>query len=145
VESIITSEGTSVGSAEINTPSAEKQTLEMSIPEMSRYGCSMFKPSIFKTAISATEVISKLTIDDARISPMSIFVTLIGMESNLSRVLVLVSQGEITGVIAVDVNHKDIPARPATRRFDSISLPNINAKKKKKGSSIPKIRTGPFL
>ncbi|KXA92904.1 hypothetical protein AKJ64_01845, partial [candidate division MSBL1 archaeon SCGC-AAA259E17] len=95
----------------------------------------IFKFHIFRNPIRA----------DASMSPKRIHERLIGEEISLSNVLVLVSQGVMTGLIEVEVNHIAIPTNPVPSMREDISLPNQNARKKKKGNNIPKIITGPFM
>ncbi len=81
---------------------------------------------------------------DASISPTRIHECPIGAETSLSSVLVLVSQGVMTGLIDVEVNHIAIPTRPLPSIRGGIPLPRKKARKKKNGRRIPKIMTGPF-
>lgn len=144
VDSIIMSDVVSVGSAEINTPIAEKQKLARTIPSSSVRKLTGVIPKIAATAKIVTVEMEKARVIDPKMSPMSISVTLIGLNTSLSSVFVLVSQGAMTGLIEVEVNQVAIPESPATKERGGISLPTKKAKKKKKGRSIPKITTGPL-
>lgn len=142
--SIMTSEGVSVGKADIKTPIAEKQKLARIIPRKSGRNSSRLSP---RTAAIMEIGIAERTapiVIEARISPISISVTDIGIETSLSSVLVLVSIGAITGLIEVAVNQMAIPPRPEINDRGGISLPIKKEKKKKNGSRIPNITTGPF-
>ncbi|MEF8726327.1 MAG: hypothetical protein V5A79_02790, partial [Candidatus Bipolaricaulota bacterium] len=144
VDSIIISAVVSVGTADISTPIAEKQKLARIIPNTRVKKFKGTMPKIPATAKMETAEMEKARAIEPMISPKSISVTLIGLDTSLSRVFVLVSQGAITGLIDVEVNQMAIPESPAINEMGGISLPTKKAKKKKKGRSIPKITTGPF-
>ena len=75
-------------------------------------------------------------------SPVIIIGIDTGDEINLSRVFVLVSHGIIMGTTAVEVKKSVIPKSPGRRKLRENFLPKQKAKKRKKGSNIPYIKTG---
>lgn len=81
---------------------------------------------------------------EARISPVMIVEIETGVESNLSNVFVLVSHGAINGTTAVEVKKSVIPTSPGRRKFKEKFLPIQKARKRKRDSNIPKIKTGPL-
>lgn len=144
VASIIMSAVVSVGTADIRTPIAEKQKLASINPNPRVIKLTGIIPKIPATARIETVEIEKARVMEPIISPSNISVTLIGLDTNLSKVFVLVSQGAITGLIDVEVNQMAIPESPAINESGGISRPTRKAKKKKNGSRIPKITTGPL-
>jgi len=142
--SIITSEGVSVGRADRSIPIEEKQKLPKIRPKRNGSGSTKLRFKIKAIiAIGIPERVIPIVME-ARISPNNISNTVNGIETNLSKVLVRVSMGAITGLIEVAVNQIAIPPSPAIRESGGSSLPIRNEKKKKKGSSIPNITTGPL-
>jgi len=144
VDSIIISDVVSVGIDEISTPIAEKQKLARIMPSNSVMKLKGIKPKIPATAKTVTAEMEKARVIEPMMSPRIISITLIGLDTSLSRVFVRVSQGAITGLIDVEVNQMAIPESPAINESGGISLPTRKAKKKKKGNRIPNITTGPF-
>src|SRR6056297_3503209 len=105
VDSIIMSDVVSVGRAEISTPIAEKQKLARIMPSNSVMKLKGINPKIPATAKTVTAEMEKARVIEPMMSPRIISVTLIGLDTSLSRVFVRVSQGAITGLIDVEVNH----------------------------------------
>ena len=81
---------------------------------------------------------------EAQISPIIIVEIDTGEETNLSRVLVLVSHGAISGTTAVEVKKRVIPTIPGKRKVKEKLLPIQKARKRKQGRIIPNINTGAF-
>ncbi len=144
-DNIITFAGSSVGRAAISTPIAEKQKLPRISPETRRRGWIITRSRKINARVRGKIVIRIPIRADAIMSPKRIQECPIGEEIKRSSVLVLVSQGAITGLIEVEVNHIDIPTSPEPSISGGISLPSQKARKKNKGKSIPKIMTGPFI
>ena len=68
----------------------------------------------------------------------------IGADTSLSKVFILVSQGTITGTTEVAVKKSVSPTEPGTKKLIGMFLPMEKARNRKRGSKIPKIRTGPL-
>jgi hypothetical protein len=81
---------------------------------------------------------------EAIISPKMIAHKAIGAETNLSKVLILVSHGAITGPIDETVTKSTIPSKLGIRKLGENFLPRTKAKNKKEGINRPEITTGPF-
>lgn len=79
-----------------------------------------------------------------RISPKRIALRDKGEQMSLSKVLILVSQGAMTGPIDEEVKKTARLSIPGKREMGEIFLPRAKARKRKKGKNIPKIRTGDF-
>ncbi len=144
VDNIITFAGTSVGIEASNEPIDEKHKPPRNKDKTNSTGLTNPTPRTKEIISTATIVIENPIMSDANISPIIIAGRFIGVVIILSRVLSLVSQGVITGLIEVEENHNDIPVIPTTMDIPVISLPKENARKKNAGSNNPNITTGPF-
>jgi hypothetical protein len=70
--------------------------------------------------------------------------SVIGVDTNRSSVLMVVSHGIITGLTAVAVKNRVIANNPDTDEFIGMLLPIENAKNKNRGINTPKMMTGPL-
>ena len=84
----------------------------------------------------------KLKIKPDKISPNIIIDIEPGVVSNLSNVLVLVSQGVIKGPTEEPEKKNDIANKPGINSLIAIPLPRAKAKNKKNGNKIPYIKIG---
>lgn len=141
VEIIIIFAGVSVGGVESKDPSAEKQNDASNIPAIIRWGKCIEIPPNIPTKSGTMEIIIPNK-KEARISPVIIVEIDTGEETNLSRVLVLVSQGAISGTTAVEVKKRVIPTIPGKRKVKERFLPIQKARNRKQGNRIPNIKTG---
>jgi hypothetical protein len=141
--SIIILDGLSVGGAEISRPREEKQKAAIMVPA-TRLKLIISTPSKTMLIIKIKKVINRPNIRDANISPRIIAHNVIGAETNLSKVFILVSQGAITGPMDETVTKSVIPSNPGIRKLKERFLPKAKAINKKDGISIPDINTGPF-
>ena len=108
VDSIITVEVMLVGADENISPIAEKQNAASTMPRARMNGCVTVTPSAIPSIIGTREItIPKRT--DASTSPKRIVVTEIGAAASLSKFLVWVSVGAITGATEVEAKNSVIP------------------------------------
>ena len=137
----MTVEGKFVGQDENSKPKQEKQKAANIIPGI------MIRLNIspkHKAKSNGTRDIPIPKVIDARISPKTIVVVEMGHASSLSSVLICPSHGAMTGETEVEAKNTVIEINPVIRKFKDKFLPIQNAKNKNKGSSMPKITTGPF-
>jgi len=142
-DSIIIFDGLSVGGAEINKPSDEKQKEANNVPTI-RYKFTISSPNRIIPINKIKLDIKRPNREEAIISPKIIAHKAIGAETNLSKVLIRVSQGIITGEIAEEVKKIPIANKPGIKKVTDSSLPTAKAMNKKAGKSKPYINTGPF-
>lgn len=107
VENNIISEGLSAGGAEMRVPRDEKQKAAMMVPTI-KSGVKICKPKVKVLMTKIIPAIVRPKTTEPRISPSRIAQRVIGAETNLSKVFILVSQGAITGVIAETVKNRAI-------------------------------------
>jgi len=143
LDSIIMFEGLSVGGAEISSPKEEKQKAAKIVPTI-RLKLIISIPNKTMPTEKTKEVIKRPNKKEAVISPKIIAHNVIGVETNLSNVLIRVSQGAITGPIDETVKKSAIPNNPGIKKLIENFFPKIKATNKKKGISRPEITTGPF-
>jgi hypothetical protein len=143
LDSIIMFEGLSVGGAEISSPREEKQKAAKIVPTI-RLKLIISIPNRMMLTKKIIEVMKRPNKRDAVISPKMTAHNAIGVETNLSNVLIRVSQGAITGPIDETVKKSAIPNNPGIKKLIENFFPKIKATNKKKGISRPEITTGPF-
>jgi hypothetical protein len=136
VATSIMSEGLSVGEAEIKIPKAEKQKAAIPVPKI-RGKFIIFTPNKKTLAKRTKLVIKRPNKTEAKISPKIIAQRSIGDDINLSKVLIFVSQGAITGVIAETEKKSAIPKRPGIRKSKGTFLLKEKEINKKAGISNP--------
>jgi len=142
-ESIMTVAGVSEGGEESKAAKEEKQNEPITKPRAKAAASTILTPI-------ATPMIKGITeseapkITDASISPKMIEATEIGAETSRSKVLILVSQGAITGTTEDAVKNILIPSIPGTKKSGGISRPIQKARNRKRGKKTPKITTGPL-
>jgi hypothetical protein len=136
-------DGLSVGGADIKRPREEKQKAAIMVPA-SRLKLNIPIPNKIVLIIKMKKVINRPNIREATISPRIIAHNVIGAETNLSKVFILVSQGAITGPMDETVTKSAMPTRPGIKKVKERFLPKAKAINKKDGISIPDITTGPF-
>jgi len=141
---VIISDGVSVGMAENKVPSEAKQNADKGILIIRTFTLIMLAPNKRTPMIIGISTNNVPNNNPARISPMRIECSEIGVEINLSKVFVLLSHGAMTGVTEEDVKNIVREIIPGTRTCGGRFLPTENARKRNKGKRIPKIRTGPF-
>jgi len=142
-DSIIIFEGLSVGGADINNPRDEKQKAASKVPII-RYKSTIFNPSRIIPTNKIKLDMKRPNRKEAIISPKIIAHKEIGADISLSKVLIRVSQGVITGPMAEDVKKSPMASKPGIKKLVGIFLPTTNAMNKKTGKSKPYIITGPF-
>lgn len=143
VDNIIIFDGLSVGGDEISSPKDEKQKAARIVPTI-RLKLIMPVPSKITQTKKIKRVIKRPNKRDAIISPKIMAHRAIGAETNLSKVLNLVSHGAITGPIDETVTKRAIPSKPGIKKLRENFLPKTKATNKKDGISRPEISTGPF-
>ena len=143
VDSIIIFDGLSVAGAEINSPREEKQKAAMIVPII-KGRLIISNPSKITPTKKIKKVIKSPNKREAIISPKMIAHKAIGAETNLSKVLIRVSHGVITGPIDETVTKSAIANKPGIKKLIEKFLPIIKAINKKDGTSKPFIITGPF-
>ena len=143
VDSIIIFDGLSVGGAEISSPIDEKQKAAKIVPAI-RLKLIISAPSRTMLTKKIKKVIKRPNEREAIISPRIIAHKAIGAETNLSKVLILVSHGAIIGPIDETVTKSVIPSRLGIKKLRGNSLPKTKAIKRKAGISKPDMTTGPF-
>ncbi len=143
VESIITLAGVSTGVDERIAAKDEKQKEAKRIPPSNTSGYITETPTD-KEIIRGTTEKKTPNRKDARISPITIVAIDTGVDTSLSKVLILTSHGVIMGTTAVAVKKMVIAIKPDIKKFMDSSLPTMKAPNKNKGSKIPKITTGPL-
>lgn len=132
----IISDGLSAGGEEITVPKAEKQKAAIMVPKIREKLIISVPKRMTPTKITKKEIKSPNKAE-AKISPNIIAHREIGEETNLSNVLILVSHGAITGVIAETVKKSAIPNKPGVKKSKDISLLNENDINRKAGISNP--------
>jgi len=127
----------------MSSPNDEKQKEAIIVPTII---CTpiISIPSKMTLTTKIREVIQKPNKKEAVISPRIMAHTVIGAETNLSNVLILVSHGAITGPIEATVTKSGMPHRPGIKNLRGNFFPKIKAVNKKDGMSKPDIMTGPF-
>jgi hypothetical protein len=143
LDNIIIFDGLSVGGAEIKRPKEEKQKAARIVPTI-KLKLSISAPSKITLTKIIKKVIKRPNKREATISPKIIAHRAIGAEHNLSKVLILVSHGAITGPIEETVTKSAIPSKPGIKKLRVRFLPNTKAINKKVGINKPEITTGPF-
>ena len=136
-------DGLSAGGAESTNPNAEKQKAAKSVPMIN----SKVRIPIpnKKTPIKIGIKLIKIpNMKEAVMSPKIMAHIVIGDDTSLSKVFILVSQGAITGPTDETVKNNAIPIKPGIKNFIGMSLPIENERNRKEGSSSPNITTGPF-
>jgi len=144
LDNIIIFEGLSVAGADINKPKEEKQKAAIIVPII-RLKLKISKPSKTTPIIMITKVIKRPNKKEAIISPSIIAHRAIGAETNLSKVLILVSQGATTGPIDETVIKSAMPSNPGSKKLRERFLPIVKAMNKKDGIRSPDIITGPLM
>jgi hypothetical protein len=130
------SEGLSVGEAEIKVPKAEKLKAAITIPIIK--GRLIISGPIRTQLIKMIKELIKIPkITEAKISPKIIAQSEIGDETSLSKVLIFVSQGAITGVMAETEKKRAMPKRPGIRKSKGAFLLKEKEINKKAGISKP--------
>lgn len=132
----IISEGLSVGEAEIKIPKVEKQKAAITIPII-KDKLIISDPIRMKLIKRIKELIKRPKITEAIISPKIIAQREIGEEINLSKVLIFVSQGAMTGVMAETEKKRAIPKRPGIKKSKGALLLKEKEINKKAGISNP--------
>jgi len=139
----IISEGLSAGRAEINVPKLEKQKAAIRVPKIKEK--FIIPPPNKKTAVKKIKKTTKSpNKTDATMSPKIMAQRETGEDTNLSNVLILASQGVITGVMAETAKKRAIPSKPGMRKSKDISLLNEKERNKKAGISNPWMTTDPL-
>jgi len=143
VDSIIMREGSFVGGDDSNNPKDEKQNAASTVP-VSKLTVIIWVPRTITPTNKTTPVTKRPNVNDAIMSPKMIPHNAMGVETNRSNVLILVSQGAITGPTAEVVKNRVMPNSPGSKKVVDSSLPMANATNKKEGSNNPKMMVGPF-
>ncbi len=143
LDNIIIFDGLSVGGAEISTPNDEKQKDAKIVPIISFKPIILIPSKIILTK-KTNDVIKRPNKKEAVISPRIIAHMAIGAETNLSKVIIRVSHGAITGPIDVAVTKSAILSRPGIKKVIGNFFPIAKAINKKDGMSKPDIITGPL-
>jgi len=130
------SEGLSAGLAESKIPKTEKQNAEIIVPTINDK-LIISTPSKITLAKTIKKQIKSPNKTEAKTSPSKIAQSEIGQDINLSNVLILVSQGAITGVIAETAKKSAMPKRPEIKKSKGTSLLNEKEINKKAGISSP--------
>lgn len=141
--SIITVLGSLVGAEQNISPSEEKQKAARTIPRVKIRGCEIDTPRARPIKTGIREM-SNPKIKDANISPRMMVGMVRGQDINLSRVSAWVSQGVTMGDIEVEVKNKTIARSPGIRKSMDSLRPTMKERKRKRGSRIPNITTGPL-
>jgi hypothetical protein len=141
VESIITLAGISVGGVDKIAARDEKQKEADKIPKRKIIGCSTVTPRT-RPITSGTSEKRTPNRKDAKTSPNIMAVIDTGLDTSLSRVLDLVSQGMTKGTTAVDVKKMVMTVRLDIKKLRLRSLPTRKAANIKVGNSIPMTMTG---
>lgn len=110
-ESTIMVEGMSVGGEERIIPKQANAKHPSSMAPPRTTGATRFNP-IIKLIITGTVEIIIPKKRDAQISPNKSVISLIGVVTNRSRVLAMVSQGKTAGPTELAVNIRIIPSNP---------------------------------
>lgn len=132
----IISDGLSAGGAEIKVPRAEKQKAAIIVPKI-KLIVTILIPSKKTHTETIKKAIQSPNKTEAKISPKIIAQSEIGEDTNLSKVLIFVSQGAITGVIAETVKKRAIPINPGIKKLNAISLLTEKERNKKAGINKP--------
>ena len=143
LDNIIIFDGLSVGGAEINIPNEEKQKAAKIVPTI-RFKLIISIPSKTILTKKMKKVIPRPNKKEAITSPKIIAHREIGDEINLSKVLIRVSHGAITGPIEETVTKSVIPNKAGFKEIRESCFPKTKAINKKDGISKPDIITGPF-
>jgi len=113
------------------------------MPAAKMKGLKIRTPDSKPKAIGTKEIATP-KMNDARTSPSRIAGMETGAEISLSRVLMLPSQGRITGDTAVAVKNNVMLSKPEIMTSRGIDLPTEKARNKNIGNRMPKTSTGPF-
>lgn len=143
LDNIIMLEGLSVGGAEITNPNDEKQKAARNVPT-TKLRLIIPAPSRITLTKRIKKVMKRPNKREAIMSPKMIAHKAIGDEISLSKVLIRVSQGAITGPIDETVTKSVTPNKLGIKKLRESSLPKTNAMNKKDGINKPDIITGPF-
>jgi hypothetical protein len=143
LEIIIIFEGTLVGGVEKSVPKYEKQKADNKMAAAMTTGLKTRTPNSNPKA-TGTKEITIPNMNEARTSPSRIAGMETGADISLSRVLMLPSQGRITGETAVAVKNSVMLSKPEIMTSRGIDLPTEKARNKNMGNRMPKTRTGPF-
>ncbi len=141
---VIISDGVSVGRAENRVPSEAKQNADKGMLIIKAFTLIILAPNKITPRIIG--IITKNVPNNKpdKISPMRTECNETGVEINRSKVFVRRSHGAMTGVTEEDVKNIVREIIPGTRACGGRFLPTENARNRKNGKRIPKIRTGPF-
>jgi len=137
------SDGLSAGRAESKIPKTEKQKAATTVPNI-KEKVIISTPSKNTLAKIIKKQIKSPKKTEAKTSPSKIAHKEIGEDINLSKVLILVSQGAITGVIAETAKKRAIPNKPEIRKSKETFLLNEKEINKNAGINKPWITTGPL-
>jgi hypothetical protein len=141
---VIISEGVSVGRAENNVPSEAKQKDDNGMLIIRTFTLTIPAPNKRIPIIIGITTKRVPNNKPDTISPTRIECNETGVEINRSKVFVLLSHGAMTGVTDEAVKKTVREIIPGTRACGGRFLPTENARNRKNGKRIPKIRTGPF-
>jgi hypothetical protein len=145
VLSVIIFEVISVGGTAIKTPRDELAQENNKFPKINQ---PKTQAGISKNIIKIIPIIEDSRIVkrvEARVMLSIKSDKVMGAERIPSRFFSRVSQGKMTGLIAVPVKNTAIPKMPLNNWIESIGLPIIQARIIKNGNNNPKMITGPFL
>ena len=131
-----------MGKAENIEPKAAKQTEARIIVNIKDNTLLTVPPKIKVPAKIIKMDIPRLKKNPANMSPNIKVATDPGVVNNLSKVLVLVSQGVIKGPTEEPAKKNDIAKSPGINSFTGIPLPKAKARNRKNGNNIPKIKIG---
>ena len=143
VANIIILAGLSVGGADIKVPKEEKQKAAIIVPKINEKFI-ISAPNNMQLTNKTKEVIKRPNKTEAITSPKMIAHKVIGEDTNLSKVLILVSQGAITGLMAETVKKSTIPSKLGIKDLKGNSLFRKKATNKKAGNNKLWITTGPL-
>ncbi len=142
-DSIIISDGLSVGGADSSKPRDEKQKADRIVP-MIKDKLIIFNPIRITPTNKIKLDIKRPNRTEAVTSPSIMAHKAIGAEISLSKVLMRVSHGAIIGDIAEEVKKIPMASKPGIKKTVDICLPTAKAIKRKDGRSRPNTATGPF-
>jgi len=131
------------GGVESSIPMLEKHSAAIITPTIRIIGFAIVAPIRTPTMIGTADMMSA-KMKEAIMFPSMIVDSVIGVDTNRSSVLMVVSHGMITGLTAVAVKNRVIANNPDTDEFIGMLLPIENAKNKNRGINTPKMMTGPL-
>jgi len=131
------------GGVESSIPMLEKHSAAIIMPAIRIIGFAVVAPIRTPTMIGTADMMSA-KMKEAIMFPSMIVDSVIGVDTNRSSVLMVVSHGMITGLTAVAVKNRVIANNPDTDEFIGMLLPIENAKNKNRGINTPKMMTGPL-